>query len=320
MAIVHKLSIGGVKIRVETECEQLKDPDADPRWTPFLKECDWGEPDINIVLSVTHSYGRFDSEILYVTYLDQKQSSKGLTSQEMRLRQERKSYLGQDVDWRLCRIAGDLLIEGGLTANAQMRISQDFRDVRLSLVRDEPKYYLSDIFFSLLQHLLCIYLSKNGFGFVVHASAVLDEKNDGGYLFCGESGAGKTTISRLWSDAGGASILNDDRVIVRFDGESRIYGTPWHGDNTDYMQAMPGSCRLTDVYFIHQARQNTLENMSVEDFVKTIHENIISINYDKTIIENNINTAIMLAGTSICRKLGFTKTKSLPDFIRNNRS
>ncbi len=51
-------------------------------------------------------------------------------------------------------------------------------------------------------------------------------------LFCGQSGAGKSTTARLWKrHARGARLLSDDRVVLRPGARGvRAHGTPWHGD------------------------------------------------------------------------------------------
>jgi hypothetical protein len=55
--------------------------------------------------------------------------------------------------------------------------------------------------------------------------------NDRGYLFVGQSGAGKTTTARLWLEHAHPEILSDDRIVVReVNGALRMFGTPWHGE------------------------------------------------------------------------------------------
>ena len=81
-----------------------------------------------------------------------------------------------------------------------------------------------------LDELLMVNLLARGRGVEVHACGV--EDSDGrGYLFVGQSGAGKTTIARLCENAGGAQVLSDDRIILRsLDGRIWMYGTPWQGE------------------------------------------------------------------------------------------
>lgn len=94
-----------------------------------------------------------------------------------------------------------------------------------------------------------------GRGIEVHACAVVD--NDGsGYLFAGYSGAGKTTMARVWCKEGGVSVLSDDRVILRkVDDRVWMHGTPWHGDEP---LASPQRALLRRGFFLHHASQNQL--------------------------------------------------------------
>ena len=81
-----------------------------------------------------------------------------------------------------------------------------------------------------LDELLMVNLLALGRGVEVHACGV--EDSDGrGYLFVGQSGAGKTTTARLWGEASDIHVLSDDRMILRcLDGKIWMYGTPWHGE------------------------------------------------------------------------------------------
>ena len=72
-------------------------------------------------------------------------------------------------------------------------------------------------------------------------------------LFCGESGAGKTTTARLWSRrVRGTRVLSDDRVVVTRTGRRhRAHGTPWHGEGRF---ASPTSAPLRAVFIIRHGR------------------------------------------------------------------
>jgi hypothetical protein len=83
-----------------------------------------------------------------------------------------------------------------------------------------------------LDELLIVNLLARGRGVEVHACGV--EDSDGrGYLFVGQSGAGKSTMAGLWQQARGIRVLSDDRIILRsVEGTIWMYGTPWHGEST----------------------------------------------------------------------------------------
>ncbi len=65
-----------------------------------------------------------------------------------------------------------------------------------------------------LDELLILHLLAKGHGVEMHACGVVDPAGQG-YLFAGQSGAGKTTIARLWQKVGGMTVLSDDRIILR---------------------------------------------------------------------------------------------------------
>lgn len=88
---------------------------------------------------------------------------------------------------------------------------------------------------------------------VVHAGAVAFEGQ--GLLFCGRSGAGKTTLSRLCRDAG-ATLLNDDRQFLWFDDRGAwLAPTPWHGSEPEVNNRI---VPLRAVFHLQHADSNAL--------------------------------------------------------------
>ncbi len=82
-----------------------------------------------------------------------------------------------------------------------------------------------------IDELLFIRLLAARGGIELHACGVVAPSGEG-YIFAGQSGDGKTTTARLWEALPGATVLSDDRIIVRrgADGAWWMYGTPWHGE------------------------------------------------------------------------------------------
>jgi len=95
-------------------------------------------------------------------------------------------------------------------------------------------------------------------GMEVHACAVVI----GGeaVLFCGASGAGKTTMARLFKKHRPSTrVLSDDRIIVREQrGRLWAYGTPWHGSARF---ASPAGRPLGAIFFLQQAERPAIVGM-----------------------------------------------------------
>jgi hypothetical protein len=106
----------------------------------------------------------------------------------------------------------------------------------------------------LFQH----HLARAG-ALVVHACGVMVP--GGAFLFCGRSGAGKTTMARLWRrHRPGAVVLSDDRTVVRWrDGWPWIYGTPWHGSGR---YASPLSAPLRAIFFLRHSRRTRVKALT----------------------------------------------------------
>jgi len=120
-----------------------------------------------------------------------------------------------------------------------------------------------------LDEVLMIHRLGRGAGVELHACGVADARGRG-LLFLGHSGAGKSTTAQLWKSVPGATVLSDDRVIIRRDFPRdlrrdmprelrsepeglRIHGTPWHGEAG---VAAAASAPLHRVYFLEHAPKN----------------------------------------------------------------
>lgn len=106
-----------------------------------------------------------------------------------------------------------------------------------------------------LDELLITNFLAKGRGVEVHALGVVASGGDG-YLFVGQSGAGKSTMARLWHRREGVKVLSDDRIILRKENKKIwLYGTPWHGEAG---LATPHRAPLTALYFLRHGQENEL--------------------------------------------------------------
>ena len=139
------------------------------------------------------------------------------------------------------------------------KAQKDFTRVEVALHRpyfdpDKPIYPLEYP----LDELLLINLLALGRGVEVHGCGVVDPSGRG-HLFIGQSGAGKSTMAKLWKDTPGVTILSDDRIILRqIDKKLWMYGTPWHGEA---MLASPERAPLTRIYFLEKGNKNELVSL-----------------------------------------------------------
>ena len=83
-----------------------------------------------------------------------------------------------------------------------------------------------------------------------------------GYLFCGRSGAGKTTHSLLWERNLGdrLTVINGDKPIIRIEnGAVTLYSSPWAGKDDRKTNT---SAPLCGVCFIKQGKANAVTDIS----------------------------------------------------------
>ncbi len=84
-------------------------------------------------------------------------------------------------------------------------------------------------------------------------------------LFLGESGTGKSTQTKLWTEnVTESKILNDDSPFVRIeDGVPYVYGSPWSGKGRCYINEkypIKAIIRLKQAEFNKIKRQNTIKS------------------------------------------------------------
>ena len=82
-------------------------------------------------------------------------------------------------------------------------------------------------------------------------------KGNSGLLFCGESGRGKTTISRLF-DKNGFKIITDETVLIEIDDKKIIgYGTPWAG--REHLYYHNDSAEINSLFVIEHSLENIIK-------------------------------------------------------------
>lgn len=111
-----------------------------------------------------------------------------------------------------------------------------------------------------LDEVLWVHILAQGLGAELHACGIRTPGGRG-YLFVGQSGDGKSTTARIWSEIPGTEILSDDRIIVRrVDGRFVMYGTPWHGEVSFSSNA---AVPLDGIFVLGHGSANRIEPVTV---------------------------------------------------------
>ena len=164
-----------------------------------------------------------------------------------------------------------------------------------------------------LDELLVLNWLARGRGAEIHACGVLDRSGDG-YLFAGQSGAGKTTMAQLWMAQQGITVLSDDRVIVRLrDGLPWIHGTPWCGRGG---QVHPGRGRLKGIFFLRHGRQDQIISQPSCEATARLFSCCFPPFYHRQGLDFTLNFLAQLAETVPCYELRFVPQPPVKDLVR----
>lgn len=150
-------------------------------------------------------------------------------------------------------------------------------------------------------------------GVEIHGCGVVD--SDGrGYLFAGQSGAGKSTIARLWAEAG-ATVISDDRVVLRAEGAGiAMHGTPWHGD-AEF--AAPVKAPLSAVMLLAQAPSNGLRALSDASAAARLFSCAFPVFHNPAALDRTLALLAKIVSLVPTRVLEFTRTPDAIAFVRS---
>jgi hypothetical protein len=231
---------------------------------------------------------------------------------------------GHNENWRLQKKGNVYIYRCPLENKEQvMLVNETFDRVAAYLLPKKDKarvWNITDIIYDFLQVLLINYFALRKKGIFVHSIGVKDL--DGrGLLFAGKSGMGKSTTARLWHKHSRAMVLNDDRIIVRrLKGKFLIYGSPWHGEFSDYLNSRIECAPLDKLFFIYHSSQNTVRQVPVKEAFSMLYPALFPTFWDKRCLENVVSFAENLLKNITCFKLGFVNNKKVIEFVRRIRN
>jgi hypothetical protein len=149
-------------------------------------------------------------------------------------------------------------------------------------------------------------------GVEVHGCGVIDASG-AGYLFAGQSGAGKSTIAQLWADAG-ATVVSDDRVVLRTEHDGiTMYGTPWHGDGEF---AEPVSARLSRILLLRHASHNRVAPLAPAGAAALLFSCTFPVFHSAEALERTLALLGRIVETVPVDVLEFAPTPDITGFVR----
>jgi len=161
-----------------------------------------------------------------------------------------------------------------------------------------------------LDSLILYYLTVINGDIMIHASGV--NISGHGYLFSGVSGKGKSTMAKLWDEAG-ARVIHDDRLILRnTGGVYKMFNTPVYNNDE------PRESILDRIYIIEHGAENMLVQLKGANAVTQIMANCIQHNWGADIIARLLGSISIMCGTVPTAKLFFKPDRSIIDLIREH--
>lgn len=149
-------------------------------------------------------------------------------------------------------------------------------------------------------------------GIILHSSGV--SFNDKGFIFCGKSGSGKTTISNLFIQSNYATLLTDEALIIRkLNGSIRIFGSPWKGSGDDIY--CNSSSLLSHIYFIYHGKANICNNMDKREAISILVKQAFPYFWDKKLMLRSFSLMTEIANTVPCSSLHFLPNETVVRFI-----
>jgi hypothetical protein len=154
-----------------------------------------------------------------------------------------------------------------------------------------------------------------GKGVEVHSSGIIDSSGKG-FLFVGHSGAGKTTMTRLWQKREGIRIPSDDRIILRkVNNDIWMYGTPWHGEAETSSAA---EAPLSHIFFLRHGRKNELMSQRRTEAAVRLFACGFPTFYSPSGLDFTLSFYDEVTKAVPCSELGFVPDESVIEFVRDH--
>ena|SRR5438067_3003026 len=140
-------------------------------------------------------------------------------------------------------------------------------------------------------------------GFLLHSASAV--RNGKAFLFAGESGAGKTTISRM--APADAALLTDEISYVRRQGDTYLaFGTPFTGELDK-----PGkniSAPIAALYLLAKGSENRIDPIEPGEAVRALLANVLFFAKDEHLVR-----ALFDSGFEFVKRVPVSRLTFVPD-------
>jgi hypothetical protein len=154
-------------------------------------------------------------------------------------------------------------------------------------------------------------------GFILHSAGILVDGK--GYVFCGKSGSGKSTISNLFKQCGKTILLTDESLLLRErNGIVHIYGTPWKGSGDNIYNNSKAS--LEHIYFIFHGENNTRSEIDKCEAIRLLVKQAFPYFWDKKLMLQNFSLMTSIVNLTPCYRLHFLPNNSVVSYITHRES
>ena len=163
------------------------------------------------------------------------------------------------------------------------KCTRDFRKIRVYYQEITGNYIQSKVAAAIYFGYRNLAVSTGNL--MIHSAAVLYRGK--GILFCGVSGAGKSTQAHLWIHYLNAVMLNADKpCLICRDEEILVHGTPWSGKEGVFInEYAPVKC----IVFVEQAPENRIIRLSEAEAFSLLYLNNYVYPFSNELEEQYIN-------------------------------